>query len=221
MANGFDSYVADQSVNSHGTVTVNANSMSDWQGVANLSDCGGCVQVYLHDMQLMNGWCGSGWHGCPNPTDTPLDSLASLVFHYDETSPQSGASYQYAADIWDNGYGSDIMLWVDTHGRCNEGAFGSTVLGHVTFGGQNWTVHRYGGVGAEIIMVLDGPGGPGTCAQQPTGTMDIKAALGALAAGGWIDPHPVLSNIDSGWEVTQSSGQTFKVNDFSITAALN
>jgi len=42
------------------------------------------------------------------------------------------------------------------------GAFGSTLLGHAVIDGQSWTVHRYGGYGAEIIFVLDGAGGSGS-----------------------------------------------------------
>ena len=106
-----------------------------------------------------------------------------MKVNYAETSPTSAASiYEFAPDVWSDNYASDVMFWVDTLGRCNEGAFGSTVLGHATIDGQGWTVHRYGGFGAEIIFVLDGPGGPGTCAQQHSGTVNIKAGFDWLTS---------------------------------------
>jgi hypothetical protein len=225
MSNGYDTYVANQPVGAYGTETVNANDPGDWQVVANLADCGGCVQTFAHVQQLTNDWNGSGWGGSNGDQDTPLDALSTLTVGYDETSPASGASYEFAPDVWDDGYAGqlgggsgDIMFWVDTKGRCNEGSFGGTVLGHATIDGQAWTVHRYGGYGAEIIFVLDGPGGPGTCAQQSSGSINVKAGLDWLVAGGFIPAHPVLSSVDTGWEITQADNATFTVHDYSITA---
>ena len=85
-------------------------------------------------------------------------------------------------------------------------------------GGQNWTVHRYGGAGAEIIFVLDGADGPGTCAQQASGTVDIKAGLEWLVSNGFESGPIVLSQINTGWEITQADNATFTVHSYSITA---
>ena len=207
------------------------NSPADWQVVANLADCGGCVQTYAHVLQLTNNWNGTGWGGTNGDQDTPVASLPSLKINYAETSPQMGASYEFAADVWINDYaginnpgGGDIMFWVDTKGRCDAGAYGPTLLGHITIDGQGWTVHRYGDYGDEIIVVLDGPGGPGTCAQQSSGSINVKAGLQALQDNGWIlaragdDAHPLLDNLDAGWEITQASNAKFTVTDYSITA---
>jgi len=141
-----------------------------------------------------------------------------LNINYDETSPGTGASYEFSPDIWQSTYPTDVMFWTDTTGRCNTGAFGSTLLGHAVIDGQSWTVHRYGGYGAEIIFVLDGAGGSGTCAKQPSGAINIKAGLDWLVAGGFIPAHPVLSQVNSGWEITQASGATFTMHSYSITA---
>ena len=215
MSNGYDTYVANQNTGAYGTETVYANSPGDWKVVADLADCGGCVQTYPDVQQLTNDWDGIAWNGAQ---DTPLDSLAALKINYDETSPSTGASYEFSPDIWQDGYPTDVMFWTDTTGRCNTGAFGSTLLGHAVIDGQSWTVHRYGGYGAEIIFVLDGAGGSGTCAKQPSGAINIKAGLDWLVAGGFIPAHPVLSQVNSGWEITQSSGAAFQMNAYSITA---
>jgi hypothetical protein len=216
-SNGYNTYVANQNTGAYGTETVYANSPGDWQVVANLSDCGGCVQTYPDVQQLFNNYCGNATWGCA--ADTPVDDLATLRINYDETSPASGASYEFSPDIWTDGYPNDVMFWVDTLGRCEAGSYGGTLLGHATFAGQNWTVHRYGGAGAEIIFVLDGPGGPGTCAQQSSGAIDIKAGLAWLSANVSDYPaHPVLSQVNTGWEITQASNATFTVHSYSITA---
>jgi hypothetical protein len=219
MSNGFDTYVSNQAINVHGTETLDANNPGDWQVVANLSDCGGCVQTFPDVQQLTNDWGGSTWNGSQ---DTPLAALSTLKINYSETSPSSAsvATYEFAPDIWQDNYGSDVMFWVDTLGRCNTGAFGSTVLGHATIDGQNWTVHRYGGAGAEIIFVLDGPSGPGTCAQQSSGSVDIKAGLEWLVSNGFESGPVVLSQINTGWEITQANNATFTVHNYSIVADL-
>jgi hypothetical protein len=109
------------------------------------------------------------------------------------------------------------MFWVDTKGRCNEGAFGGTVLGNATIAGQNWTVHRYGGVGAEIIFVLDGAGGSGTCAQQHSGTIDIKAGIAWLVSKGLVPANPHISQLNTGFEITSAENATFQLNKYFMT----
>jgi hypothetical protein len=206
-SNGYNTYVPNQAINVHGTGTLEANSPGDWQVTYNLGDCGGCVQVYPDTQQLFNNWGTGGWNGS---SDTPISGLATFKIHYSETSPATGASYQFSPDLWGPGPW-DIMFWVDTKGRCNEGSFGGQLIGPATFGGQNWTIHTYGD---EIIVVLDGPGGSGTCAQQSSGTIDVLAGLEALRGYGLLTGS-TLSQVNTGWEVTQSSGQTFRMNSLS------
>jgi hypothetical protein len=223
MSNGYNTYVANQNVGaiSGTTETVYANDPGDWQVVANSGQYGYTgVQTFPDVQQLFNGWCGTptNWSSCPAPSDTPIDSLPSLTIQYAEQSP-TGVNdlYEFSPDLWLDNYGSDIMFWVDTKGRCNEGAFGGTVLGHATIGGQAWTVHRYGGAGAEIIFVLDGAGGTGTCAQQSSGTIDIKAGVQWLVAGGYVPAGPNVTQLNTGWEITSAENATFRVTNYSIS----
>jgi hypothetical protein len=220
-SNGYNTYVANQAVNvqSGTTETLNANSPGDWQVVADAKPYGYTgVQTFPDVQQLMNNWTGNGWSGSGTMTDTPLNSLATLSITYSETSPTSANSiYEFAPDVWSN-YGSDVMFWADTHGRCDEGAFGGTVLGNATIDGQNWTVHRYGNAGAEIIFVLDGAGGPGTCAQQNAGTINIKAGFDWLVANGFVTGPVTLGQVNAGWEITSADNQTFTVFSYAINA---
>lgn len=222
-SNGYNTYVANQDVgaNSGTTETLNANNPGDWQVVANAVPYGYLgVQTFPDVQQLFNNW---PWTGCSNNcTDTPLDSLSSLTVNYAETSPTSANSvYEYAPDIWQDNYPSDVMFWVDTKGRCDEGAYGSTLLGHAVIDGQDWTVHRYGGPGAEVIFVLDGAGGTGTCAQQSSGSVNIKAGIDWLVTNGFETGPAVLTQVNTGWEITSADNTTFTVTDYSITAVPN
>ncbi len=225
MSNGFDTYVSNQNVGAQQgtTQTITATDPGSWSVAADDVPYGYTgVQTFANVQQLTNDWCGSGWAGCSNPTDTPLSplsSLSSLSVTYSESTPRDANTIaEFAPDIWGN-WSNDVMFWADTQGRCDPGAYGSTVLGTAVLDGQNWTVHRYGGPGAEIIFVLDGSGGSGTCAQQTSGTIDIKAGLDWLVTNGYIS-NPIISQMNTGWEITSADNTTFAVSSYGINATV-
>src|SRR3954451_14240044 len=221
-SNGYNTYVSNQAVGAQPgtTQTVYANSPADWKLVANSLPYGYLgVQTFPDVQQLFDNWCGSGWTGCPEPTSTPLNALATLEVTYSETSPTDQHSiYEFAVDAWSENYGSDVMFWTDTRGRCDEGAFGGTLLGRAVLDGQGWTVHRYGGSDAEIIFVLDGAGGSGTCARQASGTVDVKAGFDWLAANGFTKGPQRITQLNTGWEITSAGNSTFTMHGYSIAA---
>jgi hypothetical protein len=221
-SNGYNTYVSNQNVGpqSGTTETVYVNNPGDWEMISDARPYGYTgVQTFPDVQQLFNNWCGADWNGCPNPIDTPVDKLSALKVNYSEVSPTgTNDLYQFSPDLWLSNYGSDIMFWVDVKGRCNEGAFGGTILGHAVIDGQNWTVHRYGNTGAEIIFVLDGTGGTGTCAQQNSGTINIKAGVDWLVANGAVPANPSVTQLNTGWEITSAENAKFKVTSYSITA---
>lgn len=221
MSNGYDTYVANQDVGAGAgtTETVTATDPGAWSVTASAVPYGYTgVQTFPDVQQLTNDWDGTGWGGSSN---TPLSALSALTISYAETGPSDAASiYEFAPDIWTEGYPSDVMFWVDTHGRCDPGAYGGTVLGTAVFGGQTWTVNRYGGAGAEIIFVLDSdPAVPDSCAAQHSGTVDIKAGFDWLVARG-IMTSPVFTQVNTGWEITSADNTTFTMTGYSITAAV-
>jgi hypothetical protein len=221
-SNGYNTYVTNQAVGPEPgtTETIYANDPGDWMMISDARPYGyGGVQTFPDVQQLFNNWCGHDWSGCSSPTNTPIDSLTSLKVHYTEESPtDTNDHYEYSPDLWLQNYPNDIMFWVDTLGRCNEGAFGGTVLGHAVIDGQNWTVHRYGGAGAEIIFVLDGDGGSGTCAQQHSGTINIKAGVQWLTDQKILTGPPVMGQLNTGWEITSAQHATFRVSEYTIEA---
>jgi len=227
MSNGFDTYVEPQNVgaNAGDTAVATVADPGSWSVAADVGPAGAeNVQVFANVQQLTNDWCGNGWdahgHVCSGADgDTPLDSLSSLTISFAETSPGGGV-WEFAPDIWSANYPSDVMFWTDTMNRCNTGAFGGTVLGHMTMDGQGWTVHRYGGAGAEIIFVLDGAGGQGTCAQETSGTVDVKAGFDWLTSNGFVTGPEVVTQMNTGWEICSTAGTTepFAVTSYSIGA---
>lgn len=224
MSNGYNTYVANQNVGAEPgtTESLNATDASNWSVTTNAVPAGyGGVQVFPDTQQLTNDWCGTGWGGCQSPTNTPLASLSALKVSYSITAPtDSDSDYEFAPDVWTN-YADDVMFWADTHGRCNTGSYGSTVLGTATFDGQTWTVNRYGGPGAEIIFVLDSdPNTPDSCAQQTSGTIDVGAGLQWLNNNGYISSPVTISQLNSGYEITSTDNQTFSLSNYSITATV-
>lgn len=224
MSGGFDTYVSNQAVGSNaGTAeTLTATDPGNWSVTANAVPYGyGGVQTFPDSQQLTNDWSATDntWDGS---ADTPVDALSSLTVTYSETGPQDANSiYEFAPDLWFDNYGDDVMFWADVHGRCNTGAYGSTVLGTATFDGQTWTVNRYGGPGAEIIFVLDSdPGVPDSCSNQTSGTIDLKAGLDWLVAHGYMTA-PIMSQLNTGFEITSADNTTFSMNSYSINAVPN
>ena len=232
MSNGYNLYVEDQGVGPQAgtTATATVTDPGNWSVTANEVPYGdGGVQTFNGDQQLMNNWCtdNSGWQSVTNCStqagSTPYSGVSSLAVNYSETSPQDANSiYEYAADTWPTNYGSDIMFWTDTHGRCNEGSYGSTILAPlVTIDGQAWTLNRYGGPGAELIWVLDSnPAVPDSCASQPAGTIDIKAAYDWMNANGIVPAGGGWNEVDAGWEITSADSTTFTVSSYSVTGTV-
>lgn len=233
MANGYDTYVGNQAVNvqSGTTQTITANSPGDWSMQATDKPLGFTgVQTFPDVQQLTNDWCGSvtNFASCSNPTDMPLGSLNSLTVTYNETSPHgTNDIYEFAPDVWNDNYGSDVMFWADTSPtRCTDnGLDASQIIGQATLSGQQWTVYRYGGqAGDEIMFILDGgsdqdPVDNGTCAQQSSGTIDILAGFKWLVNNGFMSGLGKLSQLNTGWEVTSADNATFSMNSYSIGAS--
>jgi hypothetical protein len=176
--------------------------------------------------QLTNNWSSDGTFS--GTSDTPLSALSSLSVSYAETSPSdAGSVYEFAADVWDDNYGADVMFWADTSPtRCtNNGMSSGNIIGHATLGGQAWTVYRYGGAGSEIIFILDGgsstdPVDSGTCAQQSSGAIDVFAGFKWLVANGYMSGLGALSQLNTGWEICSADKTTFTVSSMAYNVTL-
>jgi len=235
-SNGFNTYVIDQAVNvqTGSTGHITARSPSSWQATASYASCGGCVQTFTAVQQLTNNWGGGGWNGS---ADTPVSALAKLQVRYAETAPSGpGNQYEFAPDIWTSYSGQlgpgtgDVMMWADTTGRrCTDNGLGAgDIIGHAALAGQPWTVYRYGPAGGEIVFIRDGgksgdPAGTGTCATAKSGTLHVLSALK------WLSGHAArfpplsrltMSQLNTGWEITDGGGAGYAVTALAYPVAV-
>jgi hypothetical protein len=230
--NARPTFIENQDIGAAGgtTATVNTDGYPAPSGgdvfssVVHAGADGGAVQVYPSIQEQFYGWTGTGWGGGSGdgPGNVPLSALSQLTVNYSETSPQdSGSQYEWGVDVWTN-YTRDVMFWTDTtSGRCMPGGYGQTDLGQLTLNGKPWTATLYGAAGGEIILYEDGSSGnASTCARQPSGSIDVKGGLN------WLATHDnsrtrfpttvTVALVNSGWEVTQADGTTFKQDTYSI-----
>jgi hypothetical protein len=226
MSNGYNEYVANNCwADPACKQTLSASSGPDWQVTANEPAGNGSVMTGPEIQQQANNWCAAEkvWdsqtqYGCSDEGNTPLTALASLTSTYTESIPHNSQTIAEAAyDIWTS-YPNDIMIWNDTVNRCNSGAFGGTTLATgVVIGGNTYDVYRYGGAGAEIIFVLEGSGGAGTCAQVPSGSADLLGVLSWVSAH--VTPITYISLIDYTFEICSTGGspETFALSGYSLS----
>jgi hypothetical protein len=243
MSNGYNTYADNQDVGSDSGTTatmtatgVNASNNAwggSWSDVVNAPPGNaGQVQIFANTQQLTNNYSTDGqWNG--QDVNLPVGSLSALKVNYSESisDRSSSTGVEFSPDVWDDNYCvssgcSDIMFWTDTAGRCDAGSYGGTVLGTVVIDGQTWTVNSWGkvdvaaGANPEIIFVLDSdPSKPNSCAQQTSGTINIKAGLQWLADNKYLPDLGSLSQLNTGFEVTQAApNTTLNLKSYSVTA---
>ena len=229
MSNGYNTYVANNCwADPSCRQTVSANSPQDWQVVSTEPAGNGSVMTGPELQQQTNNWCPAQktWgnlvtNGCPGSEgNAPIASLASLSSAYAETMPHdSGTIAEAAYDLWTN-YSSDIMVWQDVVGRCSSGAFGGTTLATgVRIGNYTYDVYRYGGAGAEVIFVAEGSGGPGTCGNYGSGTVNLLGVLQEAQSLGVVS-NVTVSLIDFTFEICSTGGvpETFAVSNYSVAS---
>jgi hypothetical protein len=230
-SNGYNTYLANNCwADPSCQQILSANSFGDWQVTANEPAGNGSVETAPEAQQQFNNWCPGNhtWsnlvtNGCATAEDTPISALSQLTSTYAESTPHNSQTIaEWAWDNWlsnDSGYADEVMAWVDDNGRCNSGSYGTQVHAPVTIAGQEWTPHRYPN-SSEFIWSLDGSGGPGTCAQQASGTVDLLALLKWMQANGFAAPGAALSLVDGVFEICSTGGaqETFRVSSYSVTA---
>jgi hypothetical protein len=232
-SNGYNTHVGNNCWADPSCVqTLTVANPGDWQVTATQPAGNGSVRVAPEIGQQFNNWCSNGrntWsnfvhNGCPSDSgDTPISALSQLTSRYAESTPHNSQTIaEWAWDNWlsnDAGYDREVMVWVDVSGRCNRGSFGIQVHAPVTIAGQHWTPHEYPH-SSEFIWTLDGRGGPGSCAQQAAGTVNLLALFKWMQANGFAAPGAAISLIDGVWEICSTGGvpETFRVSSYSITA---
>jgi hypothetical protein len=209
-SNGYNTYVGNNmwAANRGTTQTVCATNPGNWSVVASAVPKGYTgVQTYPEVQQLFNDWTGSGWNNGPNSTDTPISALHSLTSTYATTNPSVG-DFEAAYDIWLSGTSkNEVMIWVY---NVNRGTGGATVDAHTTLFGVPVTYMNYG---SEEILSLDH--------NQASGKIGILSALKYLISIGAEPATASIAQIDFGWEICNTAGQslTFGVSKYTISGS--
>jgi hypothetical protein len=211
--NGYNTYVGNNMWGAGGsgmTQTLTAVDPGSWHVVAKAPAGNTGVLSYPDTQQLFNDWSGGGWNGSGAQTDTPISGLTQLTSTFAETmNATPGTDAEAAYDIWLSGTSGpkEIMIWAD---NANRGSGGATRIGTGTFGGQNWTLLRYGG--GELIWSRN--------ANQQSGTVGILAMLRDLQSRGLVSSGAAIGQIDFGFEICSTGGvpETFSVSTYTVTA---
>lgn len=211
--NGYNTYVGNNMWAAKGsgmTQTLTAADPGRWYVVAKARTGNTGVLSYPNTQQLFNNWSGGGWNGNGTKTDTPISQLKQLTSTFAENmNATPGTNAEAAYDVWLSGTSgpTEIMIWVD---NANRGTGGADQIGTGTFGGQKWTLLKYGD--GEVIWSLTG--------NEKSGTVGILAMLRDLQSRRLVSPGAAIGQIDFGFEICSTGGapETFSVSDYSLTA---
>jgi Glycosyl hydrolase family 12 len=148
------------------------------------------------------------------PDPLSISKFTSLVSSFRVSDPPSGAGldYEFAYDIWFDGYGGDdhteMMIWTYTHGRHPSG---NEVPGTIVVGGHRYAVWDYSGGGNLVTFVaLD---------NYTAASTDLLPFFSYASSHGWLHSgtSTPLWQIDYGVELAASPSDTkFDFTDFDV-----
>jgi hypothetical protein len=158
------------------------------------------VQSYPDVQQLMNNWGGTNWTNCNPCSDTPIAGLKTLTSTYATTSPDvSIGDWQAAYDIWlSNSPHNEIMIWVNTSNQRLTSNGATVIDSNVTIAGQSYTYQNYNNGLPQLVLNTN----------SPSGTVDILAALKYLQSIGQVGANASIGQLNFGWEICNTAGQT-------------
>jgi hypothetical protein len=213
-SNGYNTYVEDQifdDVDINNNITLCGSSPGNWNVTLNAAagPDGGAVQGYPDIQQLYNNWSSSGGN-------TPIASLTGLTSTFNTTNPpDSVGNWEMAYDLWFSNYGSDIMIWENTsNSRGLASNYGGATIDNpnVTIDGQSYALIHYGGGSQPERMLVHNT-------NASSGTENILADLQWLEANGYLPSGDSLGQVNFGWELCNTDGQTltYAVNAYTLT----
>lgn len=173
--------------------TLHACSYSSWYVTATMNnDSGdGAVKTYPNSHRDFD-------------SSPAISSLGTISSTFAESGGGSGI-YEYAYDIWLDGWNTELMIWTDNHGQspgCSQGQ-------PATVDGRSYQVCRSG----SYIAFVAG-------SNFKSGTMNLSDFFEWLMSKGWITSGTTLRQVDYGIELvsTNNDQETFAINNFSVTA---
>jgi hypothetical protein len=142
-----------------------------------------------------------------------VSSYSSISSSYAANSTSAG-DYEFAYDIWLNGYSTghnEVMIWTQNHGQTPGG---SLVASDITVSGLTWDL--YASSDNSYIAFV-----PANGAAYSSGTLNLLAMFDYLMQNGNIASTSTLTQIDYGVEVCNTGGAEgqFNVTNFSISTS--
>jgi hypothetical protein len=143
----------------------------------------------------------------------PLSEYSSISSSYAAQSSSAG-DYEFAYDIWLNGYSTghnEVMIWTQNHGQTPGG---SLVASDITVSGPTWDL--YASSDNSYIAFV-----PANGAAYPSGTLNLMAFFSYLMQNGNIATTSTLTQVDYGVEICNTDGAEgqFNFTNFSITTS--
>lgn len=176
--------------------TLSANSLQDWQVVANMPKGNtGVISfpnagVTLHD---------------------PVDSFTTTTASFSETMPHNAQTSGWGMfDLWYNNWADEVMVQFDfsNNGDCDS-------VASATFDGQAWHLCDFGGGTMALKLGAD----EAHKGQENGGTFDLLAMSKWLESTGYLPAGSTWTAISEGWEIcsTGSQPETFSNSGFTLT----
>lgn len=148
------------------------------------------------------------------------ENYSSAVSSYNTISSSyagnstSGGDYEFAYDIWLNGYSTghnEVMIWTQNHGQTPGG---SLLASDVTISGLSWNL--YASSDNSYIAFV-----PANGAAYSSGTLSLLAFFDYLMQNGNIASTSTLTQIDYGVEICNTGGTQgqFNITNFSISTS--
>jgi hypothetical protein len=142
-----------------------------------------------------------------------VSSYSSINSSYAANS-SSGGDYEFAYDIWLNGFGTgsnEVMIWTQNHGQTPGG---SLVASDVTVDGLAWDVYA---TSDDSYIAFVPSGG----ASYPSGTLSLLDFFDYLMNNSQIPTTSTLTQIDYGVEICNTDGVQgqFNFTNFSISTS--
>lgn len=174
-----------------GAQTIWANSQTNWGVWSDQPNTGG-IKSYPH---------------VGKDIGRTLSALNSVTSNFSVSVPSAGA-FETAYDIWANGSGYEIMVWLNKTGAV--GPLGSQAA-TATVGGSTWNVYSGNNGSNPVYSFL-------RTSNTSSGSVDILAVLRWIESKGWYG-NVVLSSIQFGWEITSTNatGENFSSGNFSVS----
>lgn len=181
--------------------TLNANSHSDWDVVANQAACP------TRDCAV-ESYDSAQYNYENTPGEEQISDISHMSSHFSETMPTgnlatNGFDAEAAYDIWLNDYGTEIMIWVDNQGQTPAGQ----VIGTTVLAGQEFIVYNSGHTYSFVLGK-----------NETSGQINILDALDWLTANDYISSSSYLTQFNFGWEICSTGGvtDTFTMNQLNL-----